>query len=66
MKKIKVVELSGLNPVQINDRLNAELVQMQREGKEVLDCKIVGAELKNCAVFIFYDEDLSSHHHDID
>ena len=59
MKKIKVIDLFNIPYAQMSEKINEEMAKLQREGKEVLDFKVIGESLNKCAVFIMYDEELN-------
>jgi len=59
MKKIQVIDLFNVPYKEMNDRINEVLEQLQRNGKEILNYRVLGDSLNKCAVFVMYDEDVS-------
>ena len=56
MKKMKIIDLFGVNYAAMADKVNLSLAELQNGGKSILDCKILGDQLNKCAVFVLYEE----------
>jgi hypothetical protein len=56
MRKIKIIDLFGVEYAKMNDKINSALEEMQKEGKQIVDFKVMGDSLNKCAVFVMYEE----------
>ena len=55
MKKMKVVDLFGIEYAKMNETINSEIAQLQDIGNKILDFRVMGSQLNKCAVFILYE-----------
>jgi hypothetical protein len=56
MRKIKIIDLFGVEYAKMNEKVNTALEDLQREGKEIVDFKVLGDSLNKSAVFVMYEE----------
>ncbi len=56
MKKIKVIDLFGIKYDQMETKINEELGSLQSSGAKILDVKVIGDKLSQCAVFVYYED----------
>ena len=54
MKKMKVIDLFNVRYDEMSDKINQELENIQNGQNEILDVKVIGEKLNQCAVFVFY------------
>lgn len=53
---MKVIDLFGIKYDQMEEKINNELVELQGAGATVIDVKVIGDKLSQCAVFVVYSE----------
>lgn len=53
---MKVIDLFGIKYDQMEEKINGELVALQSEGVTVIDVKVIGDKLSQCAVFVVYQD----------
>ncbi len=56
MKKVHVVDLFNVPYAEMGDKVNEVLVNLQNEGKKIINVRVLGDSLNKCAVFIVYEE----------
>lgn len=56
MKKVEVVDLYGVDYSKMTDRINEAMMNLQAQGKQVCDFRVIGSALNKCAVFIMYED----------
>lgn len=54
MKRIKVIDLYSVKYDAMTEKINDELKDIENGGNEILDVKIIGEKLNQCAVFVYY------------
>ncbi len=54
MKKVEVVDLYGVDYSKMTDKINDVMVDLQEQGKEIVNFRVIGSALNKCAVFIMY------------
>lgn len=57
MKRIKVIDLFGIDYKKMNDTIDEVMEELQRSGKKVIDFRVMGSALNKCAVFIMYEDE---------
>jgi hypothetical protein len=55
MKKVKVIDLFGIKYDQMETKINDELEDIQSNGSNILDVKVIGDKLSQCAVFVYFE-----------
>jgi hypothetical protein len=56
MKKMRVIDLFNIKYDAMGTKINFELEDIQKEGHEIIDTKVIGESLNKCAVFVLYEE----------
>lgn len=56
MKKVSVIDLFGIKYDQMETRINNKLQEIQGEGGNILDVKVIGDKLSQCSVFVYYEQ----------
>lgn len=54
MKKVEVVDLYGVDYSKMTDKINDVMAELQDQGKEIVNFRVIGSALNKCAVFIMY------------
>lgn len=55
MKRVKVIDLFGIKYDQMETKINDELEDIQSNGSNILDVKVIGDKLSQCAVFVYFE-----------
>ena len=55
MKKVKVIDLFGIKYDQMETRINDILEEIQSTEGAIIDLKVIGDKLSQCAVFVCYE-----------
>ena len=56
MKKMRIIDLFGVNYAAMSDKINTVLAELENGGKKIVDYKVMGDQLSKCAVFVMYEE----------
>jgi len=56
MKKVKVIDLFGIKYDQMETRINNELEEIQANGGNIIDVKVIGEKLSQCSVFVYFED----------
>lgn len=57
MTKMKIIDLYNVRYEDMEEKVNTELESLQDTGASVIDVKVIGAKLNQCAVFVSYQLD---------
>ena len=57
MRKIKVIDLFGVEYAKMGEQVNIHLEELQNSGKKIVDFRVLGDSLNKCAVFVMYEEE---------
>ena len=56
MQKIKIIDLYGIKFDKMEESINNKLAEMQQEGLNLKEIKVIGDKLNQGAVFVIYED----------
>ena len=56
MQKIKIIDLYGIKFDKMEESINEKLAEMQQDGLNIKEIKVIGDKLNQCAVFVIYED----------